>query len=41
MLGYGLEIGLGASTELRLHMAATGAALGYPVSRVWKGYWQR
>ena len=24
-----------------LHMAATGAALGHPVSRVWKGYWQR
>jgi len=24
-----------------LHVAATGAALGHPVSRVWKGYWQR
>ena len=24
-----------------LHQAATGAALGHPVSRVWKGYWQR
>ncbi len=24
-----------------LHMAATGAALRHPVSRVWKGYWQR
>ena len=24
-----------------LHEAATGAALGHPVSRVWKGYWQR
>ena len=24
-----------------LHMAATGAALGHPVSRIWKGYWQR
>ena len=23
------------------HEAATGAALGHPVSRVWKGYWQR
>jgi transposase-like protein len=23
------------------HQAATGAALGHPVSRVWKGYWQR
>ncbi len=23
------------------HAAATGAALGHPVSRVWKGYWQR
>ncbi len=24
-----------------LHEAATGAALAHPVSRVWKGYWQR
>jgi len=24
-----------------LHQAATGAALGHPVSRVWAGYWQR
>ena len=24
-----------------LHEAATGAALGHPVSRVWAGYWQR
>ena len=24
-----------------LHRAATGAALGHAVSRVWKGYWQR
>ena len=24
-----------------LHQAATGAALAHPVSRVWKGYWQR
>lgn len=24
-----------------LHQAATGAALGHPISRVWKGYWQR
>ncbi len=24
-----------------LHTLATGAALGHPVSRVWKGYWQR
>jgi transposase-like protein len=24
-----------------LHRAATAAALGHPVSRVWKGYWQR
>ncbi len=24
-----------------LHQAATAAALGHPVSRVWKGYWQR
>ncbi len=24
-----------------LHDAATGAALAHPVSRVWKGYWQR
>ena len=24
-----------------LHLTATGAALGHPVSRVWKGYWQR
>jgi len=23
------------------HQAATGAALGHPVSRVWAGYWQR
>ncbi len=23
------------------HLAATGAALAHPVSRVWKGYWQR
>jgi len=23
------------------HEAATGAALGHPVSRVWKGYWQK
>lgn len=22
-------------------LAATGAALGHPVSRQWKGYWQR
>ncbi len=28
-------------TNGTLHMAATGAALGHPVSRVWKGYWQR
>lgn len=28
-------------TNGALHMAATGAALGHPVSRVWKGYWQR
>lgn len=24
-----------------LHTMATGAALGHPVSRTWKGYWQR
>ncbi len=24
-----------------LHQAATAAALAHPVSRVWKGYWQR
>ena len=24
-----------------LHLIATGAALGHPVSRVWAGYWQR
>jgi hypothetical protein len=24
-----------------LHALAAGAALGHPVSRVWKGYWQR
>ena len=24
-----------------LYQAATGAALGHPVSRVWAGYWQR
>ena len=24
-----------------LHQAATGAALAYPVSRKWAGYWQR
>ncbi len=24
-----------------LHQAATGAALGHPISRVWAGYWQR
>ena len=24
-----------------LYEAATGAALGHPVSRVWAGYWQR
>ncbi len=24
-----------------LHVAATGAALGHPVSRIWAGYWQR
>jgi hypothetical protein len=23
------------------HGAVTGAALAHPVSRVWKGYWQR
>jgi transposase-like protein len=28
-------------TNGALHMAATSAALGHPVSRVWKGYWQR
>ena len=25
----------------KLHALAIGAALGHPVSRVWKGYWQR
>jgi hypothetical protein len=24
-----------------LHTLAAGAALGHPVSRMWKGYWQR
>jgi hypothetical protein len=24
-----------------LHQLAAGAALGHPVSRMWKGYWQR
>jgi hypothetical protein len=24
-----------------LHQAATGAALGHPVSQIWKGYWRR
>ena len=24
-----------------LHLIATGAALGHPVSRVWERYWQR
>lgn len=28
-------------TNGMLHEAATGAALGHPVSRMWKGYWQR
>ena len=24
-----------------LHALAAGAAFGHPVSRMWKGYWQR
>ena len=45
LLSYALEMAWREDTRRQangaLHLAATGAALGHPVSRVWKGYWQR
>ncbi len=45
LLAYAAEMAWREDTRRQpngaLHVAATGAALGHPVSRVWKGYWQR
>lgn len=42
---YAVEMAWREDTRRRLngtlHTLAAGAALGHPVSRVWKGYWQR
>ena len=45
LLSYALEMAWREDTRRQpngaLYLTATGAALGHPVSRVWKGYWQR
>ena len=45
LLSYALEMAWREDNRRQsngaLHVAAMGAALGHPVSRVWKGYWQR
>ena len=45
LAAYAVEMAWREDTRRRpngaLHALAAGAALGHPVSRVWKGYWQR